>query len=329
VRRLLKRIALAVVLLVAAAAGWLAWELHSRPAVERYGKLAFTQAAPGGDALYVTFLGVSTLLVRDRTAAVLVDGFFTRPGLVRTAFGKLAPDAARIDAGLALAGIDRLDAVLAAHSHYDHAMDSADVAMRTGAVVVGSASTANIARGRGLPDDRIRTVSGSETLRFGDITVTMVPSRHFPHGKGMGEITQPLVPPARALDYLEGGTFSILVTRGTRSLLVQSSAGFIDGALADQHADVVYLGVGLLGSRDEAYRDAYWRETVASVDAHLVVPIHWDDFTRGLDEPLVALPYLLDDLDASMDFVLTRARREGIDVRWPVVGIATDPFGEL
>jgi hypothetical protein len=30
-----------------------------------------------------------------------------------------------------------------------------------------------------------------------------------------------------------------------------------------------------------------------------------------------------------MDFVLARAAREGIDVRWPVLGASSDPFAGL
>ena len=137
------------------------------------------------------------------------------------------------------------------------------------------------------------------------------------------------MPPVRASDYLEGGTFSILVERSGRGMLVQSSAGYVEGALSGRKADVVYLGVGLLGSKDEAYRDAYWRETVTAVGARRVIPVHWDDFSRGLDQPLVPLPYLLDDLDKSMQFILPRAAREQVDVRWPVFAAATDPFAGL
>lgn len=324
----MKKIALGILSLAACAALWLAHALHSRPSVERWAANPVPRAADGSD-LTVTFLGVSTLLVRDGTTALMIDGFFSRPGLVDTAFLPLAPDAGRIAAALAKAGVERLDAVVAVHSHYDHAMDSPEVARRTGAIVVGSTSTANIARGQGLPEDRLRVVRGGESLRFGEFVVTMLPSRHFPHGQAMGEIDQPLVPPARVAEWREGGSFAVLIERGPKTLLVNGSAGWQDGALAGRRADVVYLGVGLLGSKDEAYRDGYWNDVVAATGARRVVPIHWDDFTRGLDEPLVALPFLLDDLDASMEFVTARSTRDGVDLRWPVLWEAADPFAGL
>jgi L-ascorbate metabolism protein UlaG (beta-lactamase superfamily) len=145
----------------------------------------------------------------------------------------------------------------------------------------------------------------------------------------MCEITAPLVPPARATAYKEGGSFSILVEREGKAVLVQASAGYVAGSLAGRHAEVAYLGVGLLGEKDEQYRDAYWRETVTAVGARRVIPIHWDDFSRSLESPLVPLPYLLDDLGKSMQFVSSRAASEGIDVRWPVLFRPTDPFAGL
>jgi len=327
---MLKKILLTALAMLGVAVAWLGYQLNSRPSLDRYTSLALVEASDAGqDSLRVTFLGVATLVVRDATTAVMIDGFFTRPGLVATAVGQVGPDRARIEAALKKAGVEKLDAIFTVHSHYDHAMDTPVVAELTGAVVVGSSSTANIARGQGLAEDRIRVVAGTQTMRFGDLAVTMIPSQHFPHGQAMGEITAPLVPPARAVDYLEGGSYSILIQKGERSLLVQGSAGFADGALSGRRADVVYLGVGLLGSKDEAYRDAYWRESVTAVAARRVVPIHWDDFTRPLDEPLVPLPFLLDDLDASMDFVLARGKRDDIEIRWPVLWQQTDPFAGL
>jgi len=325
-----KRVLLIAGALIATAAGWLVYELNARPSLDRYSAMAF-ESIPDDDAggLRVTFLGVATLLIRDATSALMIDGFFSRPGMFDTAVGRIGPDRERIEAALARAGVEHLDAVITVHSHYDHAMDTPVVAALTGALVVGSASTANIARGQGTPEENLRIVTGTQTMQFGDLKVTMIPTAHFPHGQAMGEITSPLVPPARATDYLEGGSFSILIEREAKSILVHGSAGYAEGALAGRHADVVYLGVGLLGSKDAAYRDTYWREAVQAVGAKRVIPIHWDDFTRPLDEPLIALPYLFDDLDASMTFVTARAKRDGIDLRWPLLWQKVDPFSGL
>jgi L-ascorbate metabolism protein UlaG (beta-lactamase superfamily) len=195
--------------------------------------------------------------------------------------------------------------------------------------VLGSPSTAWIARGLELPEERIRVLVHGETLAFGAFAVTALPARHFPHGQAMGEIREPLRPPARATAYREGGSRSFLVERGGKALLVHASAGILEGALRGRRADVVFLGVGLLGTRDEAYRDAYWREVVRAVGARRVVPIHWDDFTRPLDRPLVPFPRAIDDLDAAMRFLVERGRAEGVDVRLAPAFEKVDPFAGL
>ena len=53
--------------------------------------------------------------------------------------GKVAPDAVRVESMLARAGIDRLEAVAPVHTHYDHAMDSAEHASGRTALIQGSA----------------------------------------------------------------------------------------------------------------------------------------------------------------------------------------------
>jgi L-ascorbate metabolism protein UlaG (beta-lactamase superfamily) len=302
VRRLLLGTLLAVFVLSSLGAGWLAWKLHDRPSMDRWAdlRLAPTAGGPAG-GVTVTFLGVTTLLVTDGETAIMTDGFFTRPSLLQTLAGRIAPDPERIGRALARAGVERLAAVVVVHSHYDHAMDAPEVARRTGAVLVGSESTANVGRGWGLPEDRIRVATPREPMRFGAFEVTLIPSRHFPHGMAMGEITAPLVPPARAMDYKEGGSWSVVIAHPAGRLLVQGSAGWVDGALRDQRADVVLLGVAGLGSKEPAYTERYLEEVVEPTGARLVIPIHWDDFGRPLAEPLVPLPTLLDDFALTMD----------------------------
>lgn len=290
--------------------------------------------------LRVTYLGVSTLLLDDGETAVLTDGFFTRPGLLRTLTGRVRSDPRRIGAALARAGITTLDAVFVVHSHYDHALDAAAVAAATGARLLGSESTRAIARGRSFPEDRFDTVRTGEPLTLGRFTLTPLPARHSPGDIAPGAIERPLPPTARLREYRTGECYSLHVRHrgagsGTgagaagsgreRTLLVHASANYLPDVLADHPAETVYLGIGALGRQTPAFRERYWHETVVLTDARRVVPIHWDDFTRALDRPLRPLPRPFDDVAASLAFLRERAALAGIAVALPLPWQPTDP----
>jgi L-ascorbate metabolism protein UlaG (beta-lactamase superfamily) len=289
--------------------------------------------APATDRFGVTFLGVSSLLFDDGEHAVMTDGFFSRPSLARVGLGKVAPDRTRIDAALARLGLgadSRLRAVLPVHTHFDHAMDSAVVAQRTGAVLVGGRSAANVGAGAGLAAERTHVVTPGRPMAFGSFDVTAVPSAHCPPDRYPGEVAEPLRPPVRAGAYRCGEAWSLLVghTSG-RTALVQGSAGFVAGALDDRRADVAYLGVGQLGVLDERYIRDYWRHTVEAVGAREVVLVHWDDFFRPLDRPLRALPYAGDDLDVTLRVLGRLAGDQGVGLHLPTVWRREDPWDAL
>ena len=145
-----------------------------RPDLSHYADRFDVPPSDGG--LGVTFLGVASLLLDDGESAVMTDGFFSRPSLPRLLLRPIAPDGARIDSALSRLGFGpggrRLDAVAPVHTHFDHVMDSAVVAERTGAVLVGGESAANVGRGAGLDAARIRVVTPGEPHAFGAFTLT-------------------------------------------------------------------------------------------------------------------------------------------------------------
>ena len=323
----LRRIGLVLLALVLAGVAIVVVRANLRPSLAPYQQLVRT--TPGGrpSGFTVTFLGVSTLLFDDGETAFLTDGFFSRPGKLDALFGKVAPDGAAIDRVLARAKIKRLAAVIPLHSHYDHALDAPMVAQRTGALLVGTPSSANVARGQGLAEDRILLAHPGDVLTLGQFTIRFLPSKHVPSATPYeGEISQPLEVPADVGAFREGGCLTLWIRHGDRSVLVQGSAGWIDGALKGVHADVVYLGIGLLGKQNAAYRERYWNALVRDTGAQRVIPIHWDDFWRPLDEPLLPLPRLADDVDASLDFLVERAYREHVDLELPQSWLAADPY---
>jgi len=306
----------AAVLLAALGGAWLAWRLRERPDLSRFDRHLLPAAGPAaGPRLTATFLGVATVLFSDGATQIMTDGFFTRVGLA-DALGDVpvAPDVAAIERGLARAGATQLAAVLPVHSHYDHAMDAPEVARRSGALLLGSRTTAWIGRGGGLPEAQIRVAEPGVPVRFGAFAVTHIPSRHvaLPLGQGsLGvELEAPLVPPAPVRAWPEGGTWSILIEHPLGSVLVQGSAGFVEGALEPYTADVVLLGVGGLARQGEDYMARYFHEVVEAVGARRVVPIHYDDLTASSGGPRVPMPRLLDDVARSLAFLEARAEAD-------------------
>ncbi len=299
-----------------------------RPDIDDYSDRFAVPAAGDDSTLSVTFLGVASVLVSDGPSAILTDGFFSRPSLVKVGLGRIAPDLPRIEACLARAGIERLDAVLPVHCHYDHGLDSAVVADRTGATLVGGESTANIGRGHGLPEEQILVARSGDTHALGAFDVTLIESHHCPPDRFPGTIDHPLKPPARAKAYRCGEAWSLLVHhRPTgRRTLIQGSAGWIDGALSGQQAEVAYIGVGQLGIHDEEYLRTYWSQSVRTVGARRVVLIHWDDFFQPLDRPLRASAYAMDDLDLVMRVLGELADEDGVELLLPTVWRREDPW---
>src|SRR5262249_46843822 len=99
---------------------------------------------------------------------ILSDGFVSRPKAARLA-GTIGPDLSRIDGALKQLNLTTLDAVFTGHSHYDHALDAPVFAERTGAVLLGSASTWNIGWGWGLPPARLLAEHDGEMLCHGQL----------------------------------------------------------------------------------------------------------------------------------------------------------------
>lgn len=297
-----------------------------RPDIDDYARYFDLPPAGPAAAATVTWAGVTTLLISDGDSAVLTDGFFSRPSLLQVGLGRIAPSELRIDGCLRRLGVRSLDAVLPVHTHFDHAMDSAMVAQRTGAKLVGGGSAAQV--GHRLPADRVVVATPGQPIALGAFDVTLIVGDHCPPDRFPGVIEAPVDPPVRASVYRCGEAWSTVVAHrpSGRRMLVVGSAGFVPGALAGQHAEVVYLGIGQLGLQPERYLRDYWAETVRTVGARRVVLIHWDDFFRPLDRPLRALPYAGDDLDASMRTLAALAAEDGVTLHLPTLWQPTDPW---
>ncbi len=299
-----------------------------RPDLGQYAGRFSIPIAERDSPLWVTWMGVATVLVDDGASALLTDGYFSRPRLARVAAGRVAPSPARVDGCLARAKVSRLAAVIPVHTHIDHALDSALVADRTGALLVGGESAANVGRGYGLSADRIVVAVSGTPMTLGAYDITLIESNHCPPDRFPGMISAPVRTPVKASAYRCGEAWSTLIHHrpSGRRLLIQGSAGYVRGALDGMRADAAYLGVGQLGLQPRSYIAEYWQQTVRAVGARRVVPIHWDDFFRPLTKPLRALPFAADDLNVSLRVLDELAARDGVELQMPTVFRREDPW---
>ncbi len=293
-------IATGTVLVVAAMGS--VWLWLDRPSLESTGWSAPPEQAANPASVTATWLGVTTLLFDDGETQILIDGFFSRPALADTLLRRpVVNDAATIDFALHEYRMRRLAAIIPVHSHFDHAMDVGAIAKRTSASILGSESTANIARGAGVPDDQIVVSDEAEVYEFGEFKVRLLPSRHAPIGwRGdpplPGTIDAPLELPKPVNAWREGGSYTIIIEHPQGTALVQGSAGFIEGLIEGVSADAVMLSVGGLTTLDEEYAEKYWQAFVTTTGASSVYPLHFDDFTKPFGV-VVPGPRALGDLE--------------------------------
>ena len=313
-RRRVIAVLVCVVLIIPTIALAYALMVYTDPPVDPAWELVASDDIPD-DAVTVRFSGTSTLLFSDGQTQWMTDGWFTRPGPLRLLLGKIGPDLVAIEQGLAANKIETLAAVLPLHSHYDHAMDAPEVARRTGALLLGSQSTANIGRGWGLPEAQIKVLVDRQPVQLGRFVITPIESRHFQFPDAMmreraldnPQLVEPLVPPVSAFDYRLGKAYVLHVRHPKGSWLIVGSAGYTEGALQGLQADVVFLGVGGLGSQTASYRESFWRETVAAVLPQRLIPIHYDSLTAPVEGafrgPVKALGFLSGGLENTLQFL--------------------------
>src|SRR5262249_10499549 len=97
----------------------------------------FSGDAPVGGAgsVRVTWLGTAGFAVQHDEHVLLLDPYLTRPSLSRCLVAPLQSDAA-----LVRRLVPRADAIVLSHTHFDHALDTPEIARQTGARIFGSRS---------------------------------------------------------------------------------------------------------------------------------------------------------------------------------------------
>lgn len=304
-----------------------AMHMFASPSLAPYDELMLPAAEPAPAELHARFFGVSTILFSDDETSIMIDGFFSRPSMLELAIQRIKPDGDRIARALDLGDVEKVNALLVAHSHHDHVLDSARVAQIVDATIFGSSSTKRIVEGQDLDGVRLEEVKAGARRIFGHFEIDFFESPHSPGVAPSGPIEGQFRMPARAWEFKAGESYAYRLRHPDGYVLIVPSANFLRGNFSNVCADVVFLGVGGLGKQRNEFVQEYWRETVGATGARTVILIHWDDFTRPLDEPLRAFPYFGDDLERTIERLKALATAEGRNIYLmpPFVPVALRP----
>ncbi|MBQ6595798.1 MAG: MBL fold metallo-hydrolase [Clostridia bacterium] len=264
----------------------------------------------------VTFFGTTTLLFDDGESQVLFDAHFTRPSLPAYIFGRRGTNERLCGELLEAHPMDRLRAIFISHSHHDHVMDAPFIMDRTQAVLYGSASALNVARGGRVPEERLTEFRENGTYEAGRFRVTVLRSLHSKPtvlNNDLGQtIDVPLTQPARLRAYKEGGSFDFLVEARGRRYLIRPSFNHIEGQLDGLDCDVLFLGIAGLAKADAETERRFFAETAEKVRPSLIIPIHWDNFFSGLDRPVTGMPWLIERTETAFYRLARYCERRGI-----------------
>jgi L-ascorbate metabolism protein UlaG (beta-lactamase superfamily) len=235
--------------------------------------------------LSVRWLGTAGFVFTYAGTVLAIDPYLSRVPLWRYLTGPLKVDEASVRAALPHA-----DCIVVGHSHFDHVMDVPSLALATGALVVGSSSTANLMRVSGVPEAQIVECVSRHTFEVGPFRVELVPSVHSEFALGhrvpyAGEIPCSCEFRGRGKDYRCGQVFGVHITVAGCTFYHLGSANLIDDEIRFRPVDVFLMGIS-----GRHATDRFIPRVLKKVEPRVVVPMHHDNFFRPADAPLSLLP---------------------------------------
>jgi L-ascorbate metabolism protein UlaG (beta-lactamase superfamily) len=260
----------------------------ARPSARLAQDLSVLQAhqvsAQGGlglpPGLSMQWLGTAGFRFTYQGYTILTDPYFTRPSMRAVASRAPVP----INDAEIRKYVTACDAVLLGHTHFDHAMDTPAIARMFGAKVYGSSSLRKLMALYGLADQAVE-VACNKTYHLGPFEVTFVGSLHSKLALGLavpsgGEFTCDHLDDLSAGKYRCGETYGIHIKVAGVTFYHQGSANLIDENIV--HRDIDFFLAGIAG---RSFTPRYFERILTKLKPKVVIPHHFDDFFRPLDQP--------------------------------------------
>jgi L-ascorbate metabolism protein UlaG (beta-lactamase superfamily) len=258
------------------------------PGVAEGAEAAPAGGGPGTAGVSFKWFGTNGWEITFGNRTILVDPWFNRfeSGFLQNKLNHdtlLPTDTALIDQH-----VRKADQILVGHGHWDHMADVPYIAKKTGAMVIGSETHANVMRAAGVPEGKIVQVKGGEYMQFDGYTIEVFPSVHSMGGTKKYAVpghlaSVPASPPTKVGDLPEGDTLIyVLRIGGKYTIFLMSSGNYVERAIAGLKPDVALIAPLFSNNTFDFTPRLVWALNYPK----LVLPTHWDNF----EAPLTGTP---------------------------------------
>ncbi len=242
-------------------------------------------SAPPRQGVRITYLGTNGYLLESRDTVVLIDPYFSRQSLLRTAL-KLEPVRETNLINHWTREHPKIHAVLVTHGHIDHLYDVPPIMRATGAKLIASSTSVQLAQSAGVPANQTRSARAGTTVRVKGAHIRVLPAVHD-RVFGVTPFKGPPVhlPPRKIDHWVLGEPLAFLIEIGGKRIFINSGGrGDHPVALNSAPVDLAIVGVASPDAIDA------FSATIAQLTPRYILPSHQDDFFRPLRNGFVFLP---------------------------------------
>lgn len=228
--------------------------------------------------LELMWLGTAGFKLAYQGTTIWIDPYVTRLSMSQLAFRRVVPPSSEAIGRW----IDKADAVLVGHTHFDHALDVPGIAKKAGCKVYGSKSLENLMGLYGMAPQAV-VVAAHQRYEVGPFRFHFVPSIHSKLQLGLGipysgELTCDHVDHLTPQAYKCGQVWGLCIEVAGIRIYHQGSADLLEDEIRDRDVDIFLCGIS--GRR---FTPNYIARIVKALAPKTIVPTHYDNFFRPLE----------------------------------------------
>lgn len=245
------------------------------------------------NSLSLVWMGAAGFYISDKDNGFYIDPFVSRISMSNFILGKFGKKMKikkeQVNNWIKKTNGEKADAVLVTHAHYDHAADAPFFCKKIDAKLIGSESTANIGRGAGLKEDKIKIMDYNDSVNIGKFKITFFKGDHIKLPligiPCKGKIKKPLVPPVSPHKYKSGKIYSLFIEHPNSNIMHHTSAHTKNISFNGFEANIFLLGIVEGNDYEE-----YLKNTLDVTKSKKLIPMHYDDFFVPLERKMKILP---------------------------------------